>query len=99
MMEKLAQAGGRGVHAHPFHSIPSRIGVNCKVAVYAPAERAVTFTLFHLYPYVCTLWTELSKVYIRSPIYISLKAGICFNEYIVLIHKGTDRCCQHIKKY
>ncbi len=45
MIEKLAQAGeGEGARPPPCHYSYH--------AVYAPAEKADTLTLFHLYPYV-----------------------------------------------
>ncbi len=47
MTEKLAQAGeGGGERQPPIFTIPY------KVAVHAPAERADTRDLFHLYHYV-----------------------------------------------
>ncbi len=49
MMEKLAQAGqGGGARQPPF----TIFTITYKVAVYAPAERADTLLLFHLYPYL-----------------------------------------------
>ncbi len=49
MMEKLAQAGAGGCAP----SSPSTIfTIKYKVAVYAPAERADTLPLFHVYSYV-----------------------------------------------
>jgi hypothetical protein len=51
MMEKMAQAGegiGRCTPLPPF----TQFTITYKVAVYAPAERADTLPLFHLYPYV-----------------------------------------------
>jgi hypothetical protein len=58
MMEKSAQAGeSGGCTSTPFH----RITIMYKgVAVYAPAERADTPPLFHLYP-TCTLWWEYHR--------------------------------------
>ncbi len=48
---------GWGRHAHPLSLyLPSRT----KVTVYAPAERADTFPVFHLYP-ICTLWCDHTK--------------------------------------
>ncbi len=48
-MGKLAQAGeGGGARPPPF----TLFSITYKVAVYAPAERAGTLPLFHLYPYV-----------------------------------------------
>ncbi len=49
MMEKLAKADeGRGACPPPF----TLFTITNKVAVYAPAERADTLTLFHLYSYM-----------------------------------------------
>ncbi len=49
---------GWGVHAHPpFHPIT----ITYKVAVYAPAERADTLPLFHLYPYMYSVVWAISK--------------------------------------
>ncbi len=48
---KLAQAGHGGGGARPppftYHHVQS--------VVYAPAERADTLPLFHLYPYMCSV--------------------------------------------
>jgi hypothetical protein len=50
MMEKLAQPGeGWGVHAHTLSLHLPLPKLQC---TYAPAERADTLILFHLYPYV-----------------------------------------------
>ncbi len=46
----LVRAGG-GCTPTPFHPFT----MTYKVAVYAPAERVDTLSLFHLYP-ICTLW-------------------------------------------
>ncbi len=56
LTEKTALAGeGRGVHrARPLPF--TLFNITYKVAVYAPAERADTLPLFHLYP-VCNLWS------------------------------------------
>ncbi len=49
MMEKSALAGeGAGARPPPF----TLFTIMYKVAVYAPAERADTLPLFHLYPYM-----------------------------------------------
>ncbi len=51
-MEKSALVGeGRGCTPTPFHPFT----ITYKVAGYAPAERADTLPVFHLYP-MCTLW-------------------------------------------
>jgi hypothetical protein len=59
MMEKLAndgEGGGGGGARPPFFTI---VTITYKVAVYTPADRADTFPLFHLYPYVlCVQNTE-----------------------------------------
>jgi hypothetical protein len=48
IMEKLAQSGeGGGASPPPFNLFT----IPYKVAVYAPAERADTLPLFHLYPH------------------------------------------------
>ncbi len=47
VMEKLAGEGGGALHAHP-HPLTLYLP-SYKVAVYAPAERADTLTLVHLY--------------------------------------------------
>jgi hypothetical protein len=53
MMEKLAPAGeGGGACPYPF----TLITITYKVAVYAPAERADTLTLFHLYHPMYPMW-------------------------------------------
>ncbi len=55
-MEKSALAGeawAGGAHCRPTPFLPFTI--TYKVAVYAPAERTDTLSLFHLYP-ICTLW-------------------------------------------
>jgi len=53
MMEKLALAGeGGDVRPPPF----ALFTITYKVAVYAPAERADTLPVFHLYP-TCNLWS------------------------------------------
>jgi hypothetical protein len=44
----LVRVGGARLHAHPSQPIT----ITHKVAVYAPAERADTLPLFHLYPYM-----------------------------------------------
>ncbi len=41
-----------GIHAQPPFTIDT---ITYKVAVYAPAELAVTLPLFHLYPCACSL--------------------------------------------
>ncbi len=41
---------GRGMHAQPFPC--TLFTITYKIAVYAPAKRADTLTLFYLYPYV-----------------------------------------------
>jgi len=52
MMVKLAQGWWVGGWTPtPFHYIYHHV----KVAVYGPAERADTITLFHLYPYMCSV--------------------------------------------
>ncbi len=62
MMEKSALAGeGKGCTPNPFQPIT----ITCKVAVYAPAERADTLPLFHLYP-MCTLWFTVSLCCINA---------------------------------
>ncbi len=43
--------GWWGGAAHPFQPIT----ITYKVAVYAPADWADTLTLFHLYPYICSV--------------------------------------------
>jgi hypothetical protein len=53
MMEKSGQAGegGECMPAHPLSLyLPSPAKLQC--TLYAPAERADTFPLFHLYPYM-----------------------------------------------
>jgi hypothetical protein len=48
-VEKLAQPGeGGGARPPPF----TLVTITYKVAVYAPAERADTLPLFHIYPYM-----------------------------------------------
>jgi hypothetical protein len=55
MMEKLAQAAeGRGGARPPPFTI---FTITYKVVVNAPAERAATLHVFHLYP-ICFLWIE-----------------------------------------
>jgi len=62
-MEKLAQAGEGGGHCKPTPFI--LFAITYKVSVYAPAQRADTLTVFHLYPYVLCVaavagWREVS---------------------------------------
>ncbi len=50
MVDKLAQAGEGWGHAHPLSLyLPSHTRIKFQF-IYAPAERADTFTLFHFYP-------------------------------------------------
>ncbi len=58
MLVKSAQPGeGGGLNALPLSLyLPSR----AKVAVYAPAERAVTLPLFLLYPYMYSVQVNYS---------------------------------------
>ncbi len=49
MMEKLALAGGRGGARSPLSTL---VTLTYKATVYAPAERADTLNLFHLYCYM-----------------------------------------------
>jgi hypothetical protein len=77
MMEKLAQPGeegGRGCTPTSFHYI-------YKVVVYAPAERADTFHLFLLYPYMYSVALTLSPpLKIPSLWWHKLTISVTFNE-------------------
>jgi hypothetical protein len=60
-MEKLAQSGeGWGCTPTPFYYIYTII---YEVVVYAPAERADTLTLFHLFPY---MYSVVQKAFWRD---------------------------------
>jgi hypothetical protein len=92
MMEKLAQAGEGGV-CTPSPSFTIFI-ITYKVAVYAPAECAVTLPLFHLYPYLYSVappppppfysWAQVQwlddDISIRSPSWLfHYKAVVTLN--------------------
>ncbi len=85
MMEKsaLADEGGR---CTPTPSYP--ITFTYKVAVYAPAERADTLPLFHLYP-ICTPWDRRCSALCTVPICLTggenlmIDRLICFTVYFV----------------
>jgi hypothetical protein len=52
MMDKSALASeGGGAHPLPF----TLVTITYKVAVYAPAEKADTLSLIHLYPYMYSM--------------------------------------------
>ena len=57
MMEKFAQAVRVVCACHCIPFLYIIFTITYKVAVYAQAERADTLPLFHLYPYICTLWS------------------------------------------
>jgi hypothetical protein len=62
-MEKSALAGeGGGCTPTPFHSIT----IMYIVAVYAPAERADTIHVFHLYPYMYSVGLTTAGGSVRS---------------------------------
>jgi hypothetical protein len=68
-IEKPAQSSdGRGWTPTPF-TIST---ITNKVAVYAPAERADTFPLFLLHPYMCTLWgtPQYTVLFVRIKLYM-----------------------------
>jgi hypothetical protein len=63
MMEQSALAGeGVGCTPTPFTLFTNTHTHTHKVAVYAPAERADTRLLFHLYP-ICTLLFNILEMY------------------------------------
>jgi hypothetical protein len=64
-MEKLEQAGEGGGSGPPPFTLST---IKCKDVVYAPAERAETFHLFLLYPYIYSV-CALQLVHTDSMMY------------------------------
>jgi hypothetical protein len=59
--------GGCTARPPPFNIL----FISYKVAVYAPAERAVTLTLFHLYPYMYSVVSSYSEIFLAVKIFFT----------------------------